>query len=411
MRGLFGTLAAGALEAKHVGLESSYIEFFEKMLGSKSGTSVTSHSAIRVSTILSGTRVLAEGIAQQPCILYRRKPGGGKEPAIDHPLYRILYRQPNEWMTSFEFREIMMWHAVLARGGFAYINRGVTGNQIRELLPLAAGSCVPVALGNFEVAYDVSDINGLIGRFPAKDIFRLRGPSWDGINAIDIIREAREAIGLSIATEEAHARLHGNGMQTSGILTTDPNLSDDARARIIKQIKDQKSGLTNAFKTLVLDRGAKFEPSGMKGVDAQHLETRRFQIEECCRAIRVFPQMVGHTDKTATFASAEAFFQAHVTHSLMPWGERWEQACARDLFPDEDDLLVELNYRSLMRGSSKDRSEYNAKALGSGGSPAWMTQDEVRAEEGLNPMGGDAAVLPKPTSAPAPTKPAPASED
>ncbi|HQY37893.1 MAG TPA: hypothetical protein PLE21_00210, partial [Giesbergeria sp.] len=45
-------------------------------------------------------------------------------------------------------------------------------------------------------------------------------------------------------------------------------------------------------------------------------------------------------------------------------------------------------------GSHKDRSEYFAKALGSGGSPAWMTQDEVRALEELNPMGGDAALLP-----------------
>ncbi len=410
MKGLFGSFAAG-LEEKTVGFEQSYQEFMEMFGASKAGVSVTVLSAIRVSTVLSCTRVLAEGIAQLPCILYRRDPSGGKLPALDHPLYRILHRQPNEWMTSFEFRELMMWHAVLARGGYAYINRGVSGGQVRELLPLAAGSCVPIKLGNFEVAFEISDADGIIGRFPAKDILRLRGPSWDGVNAIDIVREAREAIGLAIATEEAHARLHSNGMQAGGILSLEPGLSEEARNRIIKQVKDQKAGLFHAFKTLVLDKGASFSAMSMKGVDNQHLETRRFQIEEVCRALRVFPQMVGHTDKTATFASAEAFFQAHVTHSLMPWGERFEQVCARDLFPADDNLLVELNYRGLMRGSSKDRSEYFGKALGAGGSPAWMTQDEVRAEEGLNPKGGDAAALPKPTSAPAPALPAPANED
>ena len=50
------------------------------------------------------------------------------------------------------------------------------------------------------------------------------------------------------------------------------------------------------------------------GVDNQHIETRRFQIEEICRDLGVFPQMVCHTDKTATFASSESFFQAHVIH-------------------------------------------------------------------------------------------------
>jgi hypothetical protein len=53
---------------------------------------------------------------------------------------------------------------------------------------------------------------------------------------------------------------------------------------------------------------------------------------------------------------------------------------------------------ALMRASAKDRSEYFKAALGAGGSPAWMTQDEVRAFDDLNPMGGAAAVLPVPTN-------------
>ena len=53
---------------------------------------------------------------------------------------------------------------------------------------------------------------------------------------------------------------------------------------------------------------------------------------------------------------------------------------------------------ALMRASAKDRAEYYSKALGSGGSPGWMTPDEVRALEELNPMGGAAAQLPTPTN-------------
>jgi phage portal protein BeeE len=59
-----------------------------------------------------------------------------------------------------------------------------------------------------------------------------------------------------------------------------------------------------------------------------------------------------------------------------------------------------------MRASAKDRAEYYAKALGSGGSPGWMTPDEVRALEEMNPMGGEAAKLPPGSSAQPPAAPA-----
>jgi HK97 family phage portal protein len=145
----------------------------------------------------------------------------------------------------------------------------------------------------------------------------------------------------------------------------------------------------------------------MTGVDAQHIETRRFQIEEICRAFRVFPQMVGHTDKTATFASAEAFFIAHAVHTIAPWCTRWEQTICRDLLLDGEEaagLYAKFSLQALLRGAAKDRGEFYAKALGAGGSPAFMTQNEVREREELNPLeGGDD--LPKPTNvAPAPMR-------
>jgi hypothetical protein len=59
---------------------------------------------------------------------------------------------------------------------------------------------------------------------------------------------------------------------------------------------------------------------------------------------------------------------------------------------------VKFVAQGLLRGAAKDRAEYFAKALGSGGAPAWMTQDEVRELEEMNPMGGTASELPKPSN-------------
>lgn len=155
---------------------------------------------------------------------------------------------------------------------------------------------------------------------------------------------------------------------------------------------------------MILDRGAKWFPQMMTGIDAQQLETRKFQIEEVCRFFGVMPIMVGYSDKAPTYASAEQFFLSHVVHTLSPWYARVENSADLHLLTKKErasGLYFKFMAAGLLRGAAKDRADYYSKALGSGGSPAWMTQDEVRQLEELNPFGGTAAVLPIATNKPA----------
>ena len=79
-------------------------------------------------------------------------------------------------------------------------------------------------------------------------------------------------------------------------------------------------------------------------------------------------------------------FRNHVIHTLGPWIERWEQAATRDILGHDSGLRVDLDERNLMRGDFAAQSDYYAKALGAGGGPAWMSQNEIRVEVGLNPI-------------------------
>lgn len=349
---------------------------------SKAGPSITVVNALRVSVVLSCCRVLAEGIAQLPFKLLREV-GDTKLPAREHPLYRVLWRRPNAWMTSFEFRETLMYHAILCRGGFAIINR-VRG-EVKELLPVLPGR-VKIIRSRGDVSYEIQGDDGSWVPFPRESIFHLRGPSWDSVNGMELLDLAREAIGLAIATEEAHSHLHRNGARVSGVIGMDGQLKPEARDRLKAAIEEATTG-GNSFRTLVLDQSAKFTQMSMTGVDAQHLETRLHQIEEICRDMRVFPQMVGHTDKTATYASAEQFFLAHVIHSLGPWIERWEQAVDRDMLTDDDveqGYISKFNVYGLLRGDAASRSDYFASGITNG----WLTRNEARSFEDLNPIPG-----------------------
>jgi HK97 family phage portal protein len=158
------------------------------------------------------------------------------------------------------------------------------------------------------MTYNVSDLEGKITTLTAENVLHLRGPSWNSYLGLDAVQLAREAIGLAIATEETHASLHANGAQPGGVLAVKGKLDKEARERLKTAWQAFQGGVANRFKTAVIDVDAEWKPLSMTGVDSQHLETRRFQIEEICRAMRVFPQLVMHTDKTSTFASAEQFF-------------------------------------------------------------------------------------------------------
>ena len=129
----------------------------------------------------------------------------------------------------------------------------------------------------------------------------------------------------------------------------------------------------------------------MSAVDAQSVETRRLQIEEICRGYGVFPIMVGHSDKSATFASSEAFFSAHVKHTLAPWHRAWTQRIDEMLLDGAGPLFAEFDTRYLMAGSMSDRAQY-ARAMVEMG---LLSPNEWRDEEGRDPRaGGDAYLTP-----------------
>lgn len=366
----------------------------------KSGARVDVDSALAVSTVFACIRVLAEGIGQMPFKLYKETKEGSPEVAKGHRVHRLLHQRPNAWQTPFEFREGMIVHAALT--GNAYAWKNIVGGEIRELLPLVSTGVKPVQDDLYQIRYEVDRPDGTKWIIPREQMFHLRGPSMDSYSGLNALKLAREAIGLAMTTEETHARLHSNGARPGGILSLENGkLGEEQLKSLRTEWEKTQGGVANAMKTAILTGGWKYQSMAMTGVDAQHIETRKFQIEEICRAFRVFPLMVMHADKTATFASAEQFFIAHVMHSLDPWAVRLEQAADRDLLSQtdiENDHFTKLTREGLLRGAARDRAEFYTKALGAGGSPAWMTQDEVRALENLPRMGGAAAELPKPTN-------------
>ena len=104
---------------------------------STSGKRVNERTAMQMTAVYSCVRILSEAVASLPLQFYRYTDDGGKEKAVDHPLYFLLHDEPNPEMTSFVFRETLMTHLLLWGNAYAQIIRNGRGEVI-ALYPLMA---------------------------------------------------------------------------------------------------------------------------------------------------------------------------------------------------------------------------------------------------------------------------------
>lgn len=353
-------------------------------LSNATGKAVNMRTAIQVATVFACCRVIGNGMAQIPFkLMLESHDGKNRFPAKKHPLYRLLALKPNSWQTSFEFRQMLAWHIELCGKAFVFKNVSVTG-RILELIPFAPGTVTVRRDADLNLLYDAVGLDGSTRTFTQAQIWHLRGPTLDGVDGLDVVKLAREAIGLAMATEEAIAMLHKNGVRNSGVYSVEGTLDKDQHKALANWVNQQFAGLQNTGKAMVLDRGAKFLNTSMSSIDAQSHETRKLQIEQICSFFGVLPIKVGYSDKTATFASAEEMNRAHREDCLAPRWESFEQSAAINLLTEaEQEQGYYFNFveEGMLRGSAASTKDVILGYVNGG----VMTPNEGREKLDLNP--------------------------
>jgi len=365
-------------------------------LSTTAGVNVTAETALATSTVFACVKVIAETIASLPLIIYRRE-NGSKSAAPNHPLYPLLHDiGPAPWLTAPEFWENMIGHNVLRGNAYAFKVRN-GADRIIGLVPLSPARIdVKVDLIDFEnpriiYEYTLPDTGRKIDIDPS-DIWHLKGMSTDGFVGISTLAQMREAVGMANAAE-AHGSIYfKNGAKASGIVTHPGRMKDDSYQRFKGSIQDAISG-SNKYKVLLLEEGATWTQTGMSNEDSQFLETRQFQVEDIARFFRVPAILIGHPDKSSTYASAEQFMMSFVTHTIRPWLVRIEKSILKNLMSqaDQNEYFAEFKVDALLRGDTKSRYESYSIAIQN----TILSPNEARALENLPPRaGGDEYVNP-----------------
>jgi HK97 family phage portal protein len=333
-------------------------------------------------------RILSETLASLPLILYRRLPRG-KERATDHPLYSILHDSPNPEMSAFNFKEALMAHLVTWGNNYAEIE-WEDRLTVKGLWPLRPDR-IQAVRENENIVYKYNSPTGMVS-LPSYRVLHIPGLSFDGLVGYAPITLAREAIGLSLATEEFGARFFGNGSAPGGALKHPKTMSKEAKENLRKAWNEQHSGLENQHKVAILEEGLDWVKIGIPPNDAQFLETRKFQKNEIASFFHIPPHMIGDLER-ATFSNIEEQALEFVVYTMRPWLVRWEQAINQKLLnPNErKEYFVEFLVDALLRGNFESRTRGYWQAIQGG----WMSPNEVRDLENRNPReGGDEYLQP-----------------
>ena len=360
----------------------SSFSFF--MGGSSAGKIVTERSAMQMTAVYACVRILSEAVAELPLHVYKYNEDGGKEKAIDHPLYLLLHDEPNPEMSSFVFRETLMTHLLLWGNAYAQIIRNGKG-EIAALYPLMPNKMTVDRDENGKLFYQyqrstdeaLKDVGRVI--LSPGDVFHIPGLGFDGLVGYSPIAMAKNAIGLAIAAEEYGSKFYANGAAPSGVLEHPGTIKDPSRVR--ESWQNTFGGSANSNKVAVLEEGMKYTPISISPNEAQFLETRKFQINEIARIFRVPPHMVGDLEKSS-FSNIEQQSLEFVKYTLDPWVIRWEQTIQRTLLSKEEksEYFVKFNVEGLLRGDYQSRMQGYATARQNG----WMSANDIRELENLD---------------------------
>ncbi len=299
--------------------------------------------------------------------------------------------------TSNEFTATMMVSLLLWGNYFALKRR----NSIGQILWLDAihPQNVSIEVKEGRKSYRVAMENGAYSDFTDYDILHIPGPSLDGVRGFSPVAIARNSLGMSLAGERTAARFFETGFRPSAIVSPTEQISAEEAAEARQVLERMVTGEAKAGAMAMLSKGFQIHPWTVDPVDAQWLESRRFQLAEVARWFRIPPHMIGDVERSTSWGSGITQMTAGFQRfTLQPWTSRIEARLSRLLPPNQK---AEFDYKQLLQGTQDEQIDLLVRQCGG----AYRTVNEARRIDNLPPIeGGDVlrSASPEPDAEPEP---------
>ncbi|ACQ68067.1 phage portal protein [Candidatus Williamhamiltonella defendens] len=349
----------------------------------RSRTYVNPETALKLAAVYSCITVLASNIAQMP-LHVMRKTDKGVDIARDHPAFYLVHDEPNTWQTSYKWRELTQRHILGWGNGFTRVIRSRRG----EVLSLEA--CMPweTTLMNTggRHTYGVYNEQGHFA-ISMDDMIHIQALGNNQKMGLSPILQHADTIGIGMSGQHYTASFFAVNGRPSGIVSVKGEIKDDGWLRL-------KALWTNAMlalrreenKTLLLPADLDYKALTVSPVDAQIIDMMKLNRSMIAGIFNLPSHMINDLEK-ATYSNITAQAIHFVRYSIMPWVANWEQELNRRLFTRAErraGFYVRFNLAGLMRGTPQERAQFYHYAIIDG----WMSRNEARAFEDMNPVDG-----------------------
>lgn len=355
--------------------------WFQMVFSSDEAIETSQANAEHLSPVAAAHRILTNSFGLIPFGVYR-KDGEARVQVDDADLNKVLKVRPNDYMSPFMLRKIVMsnafWH-----GYGAVWNRKDGAGRVIARIPLPTDcSTIRKDINTGTYWYDYN-VDGKLKTFANSELSFLYFETYDGIHGRGMLDLAREAISVDAMAQRYNKKFYQNGARLSGIVEVDTDASKETRNRIKQEFKTFASD--DAFAVAVLDHSMKFTPLGLSQSDSQFIESRGFTVEEISRFSGV-PKHMLQTGKESYNSNAQQRLN-YVTDTLLPFVVQWESEDSYKLISldlRQNGVYVHGNVEALLRADPATRADFYVKLI----EHSVMCPDDARGKEELNPIPG-----------------------
>ncbi|TXH52764.1 MAG: phage portal protein [Desulfurellales bacterium] len=370
---------------------------------------VNFRTAPRLSAVYRSISIIGNTLGALPLHVYRDIDAERKE-RIRIPSERYLWGVPNPEATRAVFWSTLFAHCAGAGEAFIHVQRDGLKRPV-ELWPIhpdrvRIGRSQPDESGRRLKVYSLDGDTELplVDYAQGGTVIHIPNLTLDGLHGLNPIAYMRRTLQILAASEEYGARIFSNGALPAGYLSTEADLEPAQIDKLRANWEKHHRGLENAYRTAVLDNGAKWLPTSIKPEEAQFLDTRHFQVEEVARIFGVPPHLLFESRGSTSWGSGlEEQTTGFVVFTLSHYSTRFEQAVSDQLLAQPENHYIRWNYGGLLRGRTLERYQAYQIALSYG----ILNPNEVRALEDLGPRdGGELYLRPANMIAPGAQEPA-----
>nr|DAD85677.1 MAG TPA: portal protein [Siphoviridae sp. ctP6113] len=335
------------------------------------GSRVTVQTVLNIPAVSSSVGFIAGTVASLPVRLYRTEGGNSVEVKDDYRL-RLLNAETGDLLDAFQWKCTLVRDYLLPGNGYTYVDW--VGNRIDGLYyvdPLQ----VSAEVGSDPI-YKTARFYIGGNSYPDWKIFRVLRNTKDGVIGSGLVAESPTQLETML-----NALLYENHMvrtgSKKGFLKSKNRLAPD----IITQLKNswrKLYGNTSEETVVVLNDGIEFQDASQTAVDSQLNENKVTNDHEIYKIFCIVPSVLEG-------GATEEDLKNTVRFAIQPVVQALQTAINRYclLESEKETLSFEVDMDVLDNTDMLSRYQAYEVAVRNG----WMQLDEVRYEEGRNPLG------------------------